>query len=121
MAGATDRGIGGLFGLLGAVLIGLEGLLDLVRGVVYLAVGRGFRAFGSLDESIVLIVLGFVIALFALLGMARRQERSLVAGAVLVVVAIVGWLALGFGAGILGLLGTIFVLIGGVVLLVAGR
>ncbi|MGP8077514.1 MAG: hypothetical protein ACLQD8_01555 [Thermoplasmata archaeon] len=121
MAGRGDRTIGAAFGVLGAVLLVLEGLLDLLRGVYYLALGRGLRAFGPFDQSIVLIVVGAVVAIFAILGGARREERSLVSGAVLVVVALAGWLVLGFGSGVLSLLGSILVLIAGVVFLVSAR
>lgn len=116
-----DRRLGALFGLLGAALIALEGLFDLVRGVIYLAVGRGWHAFGSLDQAIILFVVALIVALFSILGGLRGAGRSITSGAVLVVIAVVGWLALGFASGILALLGGILVLIGGVVLLVSGR
>lgn len=117
----SDRGIGAALGLIGAILLFLEGFLDLIRGVVYLAVGHGMRAFGPFDQALLLLVVGVLVAVFSVLGAVRRQDRSLVAGAVLVVIAIVGWLALGFASGVIALLGTLFVLIGGVVLLVASR
>jgi hypothetical protein len=116
-----DRTLGAIFGLLGAALVALEGLLDLVRGVVYLAVGHGARSFAPFDQALLFLVLGAVIALFAGIGGLRRQDRSLTAGVVLVVIVIAGWLLLGFSSGVLVLLGSIFVLIAGVIFLVAGR
>ena len=110
-----------MLGLLGAALLALDALIDLVRGVVYLAVGRGFRAFGPFDEALVFLVVAAVVAFFSTLGGMRREDRSLLAGAVLVVVAIAGWLALGFAAGVLPLLAALLILIAGVVFLVAGR
>lgn len=117
----TDRGIATVLGLVGAVLFGFEGFLDLLRGVIYLAVGHGVRAFGPWDEALLLIVVAILVALFSVLGGSRRSDRALLAGVVLVVIAIVGWLALGFGTGVLALLGSVFVLLGGVVFLVAAR
>ncbi len=121
MSAATDHRVASLFGLLGAALLIVQGILDLASGVVYLAVGHGGRAFGSLDESLILIVVGFIVAFFAAVGRTRGEERSIGTGVVLVVLALVGWLILGFGGNVLGLLGTILILISGVVYLLAGR
>ncbi len=121
MSAATDHRVASLFGLLAAALLVVQGILDLVSGVVYLAVGHGGRAFGSLDESLILIVVGLIVAFFAVTGRSRANERSLGTGVVLVVLALVGWLILGFGGTVLGLLGTVLILVSGVVFLVAGR
>jgi len=121
MTDGGDRRIAVAFGLLGAVLLVLEGLVDLVRGVVYLAIGRGLQAYGPFDQAVILVVMGLVVGLFAVLGRAHAEGRSLLAGIVLIVLAVIGWLGLGFGSGVLGLLGTVFLLISGVVFLVADR
>jgi hypothetical protein len=119
--GTGDRAIGAVFGLVGAGLLVLDGLVDLIRGVVYLAIGRGTHAFGPFDQALLFVVVGLVVAFFSILGGLRRDDRGLVAGAVLVVIALAGWLVLGFGSGVLALLGSIFVLIAGVVFLVSAR
>lgn len=116
-----DRKIAGLLGLLGALLLGLEGLLDLIRGAVYLAVRHGVGSFATFDQALILIVVAIVIAAFAVLGAVHREGRAVVAGAVLIVIAIVGWLELGFGSGVLALLGALLTLLGGVVFLVSSR
>ncbi|HUJ78082.1 MAG TPA: hypothetical protein VLX64_03640 [Thermoplasmata archaeon] len=116
-----DRKLGAAFGLIGAGLLVLEALLDLVRGVVYLTVGHGAKAFGPFDEALILIVVGIVVAVFSAIGGVRRQDRALVSGAVLVVIALAGWLLLGLTSGVIALLGTIFVLIAGVVFLASSR
>jgi len=121
MAGSSDRYIGAVFGILGAVLLFVEAILDLVRGVVYLAFGHGVRAFGPFDQAIVLLVIGAIVAVFSMLGGSRREDRGVLAGAVLVVLALVGWLLLGFGTGVLALLASILVLIAGIVFLVSSR
>lgn len=121
MSDGGDRKIAVVFGLLGAVLLVLEGLIDLVRGVVYLAIGRALQAFGPFDQAVILVVVGLVVGLFAALGGRRTEGQGLVSGVVLIVLAVVGWLGLGFGSGVLALLGTVFVLVSGVVFLVVGR
>jgi len=121
MGETGDRKLAALLGLLGAVLIALDGLLDLARGVFYLAVGRGGHAFVPFDQALIYFVVGLLVALFSVLGGLRRDGRAVVAGAVLVVIAVVGWLALGLGAGVLAILGALLVLVAGVVFLVSGR
>ncbi len=114
----SDRRIAGTFGLVGAVLIVLDGVLGMLGGVLYWATGRPFAA---IDHGFVLIVVGVLLAFFAGLGRVGRDEYALAAGAVLVVFAIVGYLLLGFGNGVLALVGSVLVLVGGVIFLVASR
>jgi len=59
------------------------------------------------------------VGLFSVYGRSRTADRSLAAGVILVVIALLGWLALGLTAGLAGLLGTLLVLIGGILFLVA--
>jgi len=121
MADGGDRKVATVLGLLGAFLIACEGLLDLVRGVVYLAVGRGIHALAPFDQGVIFLVVALLIVVFSAMGMVRREGRATVAGAVLVVLAIAGWIVLGFGSGLLAVLGSLLVLIAGVVFLVQGR
>ncbi|HTT15945.1 MAG TPA: hypothetical protein VMH49_01105 [Thermoplasmata archaeon] len=121
MAGGTDRHIGVVFGLLGALLIALEGLLSVARGVFYLAVSHFGQAYRPFDEALILIVSAIIIGLFSYLGGAHREGRATTAGVVLIVIAVVGWFALGFGSGVLALLGALLTLIGGIVFLIEGR
>ncbi len=117
----TDRRIGVIFGLLGAVLIALEGLLALARGVFTVAVGHAGHAYYPFDQALILLVAALIIGAFSLLGGVPREGRATVAGVVLIVVVIVGWLELGFGSGVLALLGALLTLVGGVVFVVGGR
>jgi hypothetical protein len=121
MGSIGDRGIAAVFGFVGAAFLVVEALLDLVRGVVYLAVGHGLRSFGPFDQAVVFLVLAVVVVLFSILGAARGRDRAVMSGAVLIVLALVGWLFVGFGSGVLALLAGIFILIAGVVFLVASR
>lgn len=121
MADAGDRRVAAVLGVIGAVLIGLDGLIDVARGVLYLAIGRGARAFLPFDQGLVFLVVALLIGVFSVLGGVRREASAIVAGAVLVVLAVVGWLALGLGSGLLSVLGTILALVAGVVFLVSGR
>ncbi len=115
------RGLGLLFGALGGALIVLEGLIDFVRGAFFLAVGHPYLGLGALGASFLFVVLGLVLILFAFLGSGRHNDRALASGVVMVVVALLGIFLLGFASGLIGLLGAIFVLIGGLLYLVAGR
>jgi len=118
---SSDRRIAALFGFLGAVLIGLEGLVDLVRSAIYLAVGSGVHAFLPFDQGVVFLFLGLIVGAFAFLGGMRGEGHATMAGAVLLVVVVVGWFALGLGSGLLAILGAVLALVAGVVFLVSGR
>lgn len=118
---AGDRRVAALLGLLGGVLIGLDGLLDLARGVFYLVVGHSGHALYPFDQGVVEIVVALLVVLFSLIGGIRRESRPIVAGAVLVVLVAVGWFALGLGSGLLAILGAVLALVAGVVFLVSGR
>jgi hypothetical protein len=121
MSSAGDRQLAMVLGIVGALLIVLEGLVDLVRGVVFVAFGHGYLGVSFVGQSVLFIVVGLLIGFFALIGRTRGGERSLAAGVILVVLAIVGWLALGFASGVLALLGSVFVLVSGILYLVEGR
>lgn len=122
MSGASDRNLAALFGILAAVFLGIEAIFDLVTGVVYLAFGRsGGRALGAFDEGVIFLVLALIVAVFAFVGRARHTDRSVAAGVVLIALAAVGWFALGLGSGLLAILSAVFMLISGIVFLVAGR
>jgi hypothetical protein len=116
-----DRRLGFLFGLLGGLLLVLAALVRFLLGVVFLATGHGYLGLGSIGESILYLVLGLVVGLFAFLGRRGPADRALTAGIVLIVLSLVGWLTLGFGGSLLALLGAVFALIAGIVFVVAGR
>ena len=121
MPEARERRLGVVFGLLGAVFWIVEAILDLGRSVYAAALGHGLGpALGPLGEAVLLIVLGLVVVLFSAVGRARSDGRNFVAGAVLIVLAVVGWFGLGFGGSLFALLGTVFVLIAGIVFVIAG-
>ena len=121
MTADSDRRLAGLLGILGAVLIALEAAFDLVRGVVYLAIGHAAFGLDAFSQALILLVFGLLVGVFAVVGGQRREARATVAGAVLLVLVVVGWLALGVGSGLVALLGLLLVLVAGVVFLVAGR
>ncbi|HTT72598.1 MAG TPA: hypothetical protein VMG99_00390 [Thermoplasmata archaeon] len=121
MAGDGDRRVGMLFGLLAAICLVLAGLIDIVSGVVFLALGRGFSAIAVLDQSVLFVVLGLVIGFLAVLGRRRDRDRAMVVGVLLFVLALLGFVFLGFGSSVLGILAAIFALIGGVFYLVGSR
>jgi hypothetical protein len=114
-----ERRLAMAFGLLGALLLVVAALLDLIRGFVLLATGSGSYAFGTWSASIILIVVALLAGFFASIG--RSRDRSLASGVVLVVVAVAGWLLLGLASGVLPLLGSLFILIAGILFLVPER
>ncbi len=116
-----DRRLGLIFGVVAAVLLVVDALLRFLVGIVFLATGRELAALGSADEAVIFLVLGLVIGFFAVLGRSRGADRSLAVGIILIVLAIVGWLALGFGSSLLAILAAVFTLIAGILFLVAGR
>jgi hypothetical protein len=121
VAEVGDRKVGAVFGLLGAVVLALAGFLDLASGVFDVVVGRSGHAYFPFDQGLIFVVVALIVGVFAVLGGLRGEGRSTVAGAVLVVVALAGWLVLGLASGLLPILGNLLVLVGGVVFLVSGR
>jgi hypothetical protein len=121
MAAADDRRIAFILGVIGALLLLLAALLHFVVGVGLLITGAPHSAAGSLGSSVVDVVVALLIGFFAVLGRGRGGDRSLAAGIVLIVLAVIGWAALGFGGDLLALLAAIFTLLSGVLFLVSGR
>lgn len=121
MTADGDRRLGLIFGVVAAVLLVVDALLRFLVGIVFLATGRELAALGSADEAVIFLVLGLVIGFFAVLGRSRGADRSLAVGIILIVLALVGWLALGFGSSLLAILAAVFTLIAGILFLVAGR
>ncbi|HTW77038.1 MAG TPA: hypothetical protein VMG14_04650 [Thermoplasmata archaeon] len=121
MAAADDRRIGFLFGVLAAVLLLVAALLSLIVGIAFLVTGAFHPAAGSIGASVIEVVVALLIGFFAFLGRGRGGDRSVTAGIVLIVLAVVGWLALGFGGSLLAILASIFALIAGVLFVLAGR
>ena len=118
MSDLGDRRLGAFLGLVGAVLIALDGFLDLARGIFYVLVSKGGHAFLPFDQALIDLVLAMIVAVFSAIGGLRGENRSLLGGVVLVVVVLFGWLALGLGVGVLSILGALLALVAGVVLLV---
>jgi hypothetical protein len=117
-----NRRIGMIFGVLSAVLLALDGIVSILRGFLFLALGYGYRIVSAeFAQSVLFIVLGLVIGFLAFYGRSRGEDRSVVAGVSLLVLAIAGWLFLGLGAGLLGILSAIFALLAGIFFLVSGR
>jgi len=121
MSADGDRRLALVFGVVGAVLLVLDALLRFLFGVVLLVSGHTHAGAGSVGGAVIFLVVGLLIGFFALLGRARSQDRSLAAGIILIVLALVGWLALGFGGSLLAILAVVFTLIAGILFLVAGR
>jgi fermentation-respiration switch protein FrsA (DUF1100 family) len=118
MDNTSERGLGHLFGLVAGLLILLGGLVAVAFGFVDLALGRAVGAIGTLGGAVVLFVVGGLVLLFAHLGEHGWKDRPVATGVLLVVLAAVGWAALGLGTNLLALVGGIFALLAGVLYLI---
>lgn len=118
METTTERNLGHLFGLVGGLLIVVGGLVALVFGVTDVALGRPVAGAGALSEAIVLWVIGGLVLLFSHLGEHALKDRAVTSGVVLVVLAVVGWAALGLGSNVLALIGGILALVAGILYLI---
>jgi hypothetical protein len=114
----SERAMGHLFGLVGGLLILTGGLVAVVFGLVDLALGQVIGAAGALGGAVVLFVVGALVLLFAHLGEHGWKDRPVAAGVLLVILAVVGWAALGVGANLLALVGGILTLLAGVLYLI---
>ena len=121
MPGDGDRRLAVIFGLIAAALLVLDAILRFAIGILFLATGRGFLGLGSFAGSILFVVVGLLVGFFAVVGQSRQADRSLGVGVVLVVIAVLGWLVLGFSGSLLAILAGVFTLISGILFLAAGR
>jgi hypothetical protein len=117
----SNRGLGLLFGLLGAALLVLDGLFEFALGALFLVIRHPVAGVGAVDQAVIFIVLGLIVGFFTIFGRSRGHDETMAAGLVLIVLAFVGWLALGFASGLISLLASVLILIAGILFLVAGR
>ena len=113
MSTGDDRRLGMIFGLLGGLLIFLDGVLRGFAGAVLLAIGRNGAALGAWAHGLLLLVGGLLVAFFAFYGRRGNRDRSLAAGVVLIVLPVLGWFVLGFGSGIQSLVGAVLAFMDG--------
>lgn len=116
MTELTEQRVGYGFGLLGGFLIALGGIVSLAFGVADVAFGRPYGAVGAVSQAVVLFVVGGLAVFFAWLGHRDWSARPLASGILLVVLAILG-LVVGVGANLLALVGSLFVVLAGVLYL----
>lgn len=118
MTELTERRLGWGFGITGAVLVGLGGLLALLTAAFNLVGSHWGRAAFWGSTAVALFVLAGLAFFFAYLGYRSWSDRPVVCGVILVLLAVVGWIALGLGANVLALVGGLFVFLAGVLYLV---
>jgi hypothetical protein len=114
----SERALAHVLGLVGGVLIAVGGVVAAVFGLADLALGRIGAGAGALGEAVVLVVVGALVLLFAHLGEHEWNRRPLTSGVLLIVLAVVGWAALGLGTNVVALVGGILALVAGVLYLV---
>jgi len=118
MQDTSERAIAHLLGVVGGLLIVVGGVVAGALGLADLVLGRPFAGAGALSEAIVLFVVGALVLLFAHLGGHGWRDRPVASGAMLVVLAVVGWIALGLGSNLVALVGGLLALVAGVLFLI---
>ena len=120
MTELNESRLGWLFGVLGAGVFALAGILSLMVWVADLALGRGMASLNAGGYAILAFVVAGLAFLFAYLGHKAWSQRPLTTGILLVVVAAIGWVTLvGAGLSVVPLLGAILVFLAGVLILVS--
>ena len=117
MAEITEQRLGFGFGLLGGLLFALGGLVSLLLGTADLILGRPIGALNAASEGVLLLVIGGLALLFSWLGHRSWTSRPITSGVLLVLVAVIGWVVVGIGSSLLGLIGSLFVFLAGVLYL----
>lgn len=121
MAADRDRRWGFYLGLIAAVFLLLGALFHFALGIAFLVAGEAHSGVGSIVASVIDVGVAILIGLFAFVGRSPQGDRTLIAGIALLILALIGLLALGFGRDVFSVLAAIFALVGGVLFLVAGR
>lgn len=113
------RSLGRFFGLVAAGLLVVAALVTAVIGVTSFLLTHNTRAgINETSRAVIEFVVGMLVLFFSLVGGRLIPSYTLAAGVVLVVLALVGWLLLGFGGDLLSLFGALFALIAGILLIV---
>jgi hypothetical protein len=118
MAELTEQRLGFGFGLLGGVLIALGALVALAVGTVDLVLGRPLGAVNAATEAVLLLVVGGLAIFFAWLARHDWSAQPLTSGVLLVVTAVIAWVVFGVGGNLLALVGSLFVLLAGILFVV---
>jgi hypothetical protein len=118
MTDLTESRLGWGFAVLGAALIAVGAIIALVTAVADLVGRHGGAAAGQGATALVLFVVGALAFFFAYLGHRSWSDRPVVTGILLIVIAVVGWAALGLGANVVALIGGLFVFLAGVLYVV---
>ena len=119
MTSGGTRGLAFLFGLFSALLFIVAAVISFVGGFVFLAFGTGGLAVGAFSRSLLNVVFGVMVGGFTVFGRSSVRDRSVAAGVVLVVLALLAWFALGLGRDLVGLFAALFGLIAGILYLVS--
>jgi hypothetical protein len=117
MAEVTEQRLGFGLGLLGGVLIGLGGIVSLLLGTADLILGHPIGALNAASEGVLLLVIGGLALLFSWLGHRSWSGHPITSGVMLILVAVIGWIVVGIGSSLLGLVGSLFVFLAGVLYL----
>jgi hypothetical protein len=117
MSDLTERKLGWGFGLLGGVLIMAGAVVSAGVGTFDLATGRFAGALIAGSAAILLFAVGALALFFSYLAHRSWNDKPLIAGILLVVIAAIGWGVTGFGGSVIALLGALFVFLAGLLFL----
>lgn len=117
MSENSEQRLGYVFGLVGALLIGLGGLLAVLMGVADAIAGRTLAAFNSESAAVVWFVVAGLAAAFAWMGRREWSTRPLTSGVLLVALAVVAWAVVGVNSSLLAVIGALFVFLAGLLYL----
>lgn len=117
MSENSEQRLGYVFGLLGALLIGLGALVAVLMGAAEAITGRTVAAFNSESAAVVWFVVAGLAAAFAWMGRRQWSSRPLTSGVLLIAVAVVGWAVVGVSSSLLAVIGSLFVFLAGLLYL----
>lgn len=114
MAYLTEARVAYGFGLLGGVLLLVGALFALVLGAAFLVGGHVLGAAGLWMQTLLLVVFGLLALFFTRLGFGGWSGHPLSAGVMLLVVAMLAAITIGFGVNIVAAIGVVFVALAGI-------
>lgn len=118
MENLTERWLGHLLGLIGGALLTVGAVIAAAFGVADLILGHAASAMGASGETVVWVVLGGLVLLFAYLGEHDWKDKPVVSGVLLVLLALISWGVMALGVNALALVGGILAMVAGALYLI---
>jgi len=116
MSNLTERNLGWAFGLLGGLLVVVAAVVRAFVGTFDLVTGRFALALGAGGAAVLLFAIGALALFFSYLAHRTWSDRPIIAGTLLVVIAVIAGLV-GLSGSVIALLGALFVFLAGLLFL----